>query len=157
MSDRIPTVEGHTDAGERLAHRHTPAYQTKQGVYTRGTSGFFQNVRLTAGLVMLFMYYLFPWLNWGDRQMVWFNLPDRHFYVFNATFWPQDLVLLSWLLIICAFSLFFVTVFGGRIWCGYTCPQTVWTQIFMAIERYTEGERNARIKLDKGPMTPSKF
>ena len=68
MSDRIPTVEGPIDAGERLAHRQTPAYQTKQGIYTRGTSGFFQNVRLTAGLVMLFMYYLFPWLNWGDQR-----------------------------------------------------------------------------------------
>ncbi len=157
MSDRIPTVEDQTAAGERLAHRHTPAYQTKQGVYTRGTSGFFQNIRLTAGIILLLMYYLLPWLNWGDRQMVWFNLPDRQFYVFNATFWPQDLVLLSWLLIICAFGLFFVTVFGGRIWCGYTCPQTVWTQIFMAIERHTEGERNARIKLDKAPMTPDKL
>lgn len=157
MTDRIPVVEVEDEAGERLAHRAVPAYRTKLGVYTRGVGGFFQNVRLTMGLVLLWMYFLFPWLNWGDRPMIWFNFPERQFFVFGATFWPQDLILLSWLLIISAFGLFFVTVFGGRVWCGFTCPQTVWTQIFMWAERVAEGDRNARIKLDKGPMTPGKF
>lgn len=157
MSDRIPTVEVEDSAGERLAHRATPAYLTKQGVYTRGTSGFFQNIRLYSGIFLLGMYFLFPWLNWGDRPMVWFNLPDRQFFVFGTTFWPQDLMLLSWLLIICAFGLFFVTVFAGRVWCGFTCPQTVWTQIFMWAERFAEGDRNARIKLDNSGPSWGKF
>jgi len=157
MNDRIPVVEVADEAGERLAHRAVPAYLTQQGVYTRGTSGFFQNIRLYSGIFLLGMYFLLPWLNWGDRPMVWFNFPERQFFVFAATFWPQDLVLLSCLLILCAFGLFFVTVFGGRVWCGFTCPQTVWTQIFMWAERLTEGDRNARIKLDKAPMTPTKF
>ena len=155
MSDRIETVEI-DDAGERLAHRATPAYQTHEGVYTRGVSGFFQNIRLYAGFFLLGLYFLLPWLNWGDRQLIWFDLPSRQFHIFAATFWPQDLMLLSWLLIICAFGLFFVTVFGGRVWCGFTCPQTVWTQIFMWAERFTEGERHTRIKLDKQPLSVGK-
>lgn len=158
MSERIPTtsISSDDEADARLAHRATPAYRTKQGVYTRGINGFFQRVRLYSGVFLLGMYFLFPWLNWGDRPMIWFNLPERQFFVFGATFWPQDLMLLSWLLIICAFGLFFVTVFAGRVWCGFTCPQTVWTQIFMWAERFAEGDRNARIKLDQNPWSVAK-
>jgi cytochrome c oxidase accessory protein FixG len=155
MSERIPTVQV-TDAAD-ASRRSTPAYLTPQGVYTRGISGFYQSIRLYSGTFLLGVYFLLPWLNWGDRQLVWFDLSNRQFHVFSMTFWPEDLMLLSWLLIICAFGLFLVTVFGGRIWCGYTCPQTVWTQIFMWVERHTEGERNARIKLDKAPMSAAKL
>ncbi|MGA1206796.1 MAG: cytochrome c oxidase accessory protein CcoG [Litorivicinaceae bacterium] len=155
MSERIPTVQA-TDAAE-TARRTTPVSLATTGIYTRGISGVFQSIRLYSGIVLLGLYFLLPWLMWGDRQLVWFDLPNRQFHVFAMTFWPEDLMLLSWLLIICAFGLFLVTVFGGRIWCGYTCPQTVWTQIFMWIERQTEGERNARIKLDKSPVSGTKL
>ena len=83
--------------------------------------------------------------------------PERKFYIFGATFWPQDFILLSALLIIAAFGLFFITVFAGRVWCGYTCPQSVWTWVFMWCEKVTEGDRNARIKLDQGPASAAKL
>jgi cytochrome c oxidase accessory protein FixG len=84
---------------------------------------------------------------------VWFDLPEREFHIFGLTFWPQDFPLLAFLLIISAFSLFAVTVTAGRIWCGYTCPQTVWTSMFMWVEQKFEGTRNQRIKLDKQPWS----
>ncbi|UAW97299.1 cytochrome c oxidase accessory protein CcoG [Halopseudomonas nanhaiensis] len=132
-------------------------YAKRDKIQTRSYQGFFKNVRL-AGVAFLFMLYFgTAWLQWGDRQAVLFDLPARQFHIFAATFQPQDFFLLSFLLIICAFGLFFITVFAGRVWCGYTCPQTVWTWIFMWAERVTEGERNARIKLDKAPMSADKF
>ncbi|MFP3561634.1 4Fe-4S binding protein, partial [Paraburkholderia sp. SIMBA_049] len=82
-------------------------------------------------------------------QAVWWNLPERKFYIFGATIWPQDFILLSGILIVAAFGLFFVTVYAGRVWCGYTCPQSVWTWIFMWCEKVTEGDRNQRMKLDR--------
>ena len=97
------------------------------------------------------------WLNWGGHQAVWWNLPERKFFIFGATFWPQDFILLSGILIVAAFGLFFITVYAGRVWCGYTCPQSVWTWIFMWCEKVTEGDRNQRIKLDKAPMGANKF
>ncbi|MCY1295690.1 cytochrome c oxidase accessory protein CcoG [compost metagenome] len=87
--------------------------------------------------------------------MLW-DLGARQFHIFGATFWPQDFILLSALLIICAFGLFFITVFAGRVWCGYSCPQSVWTWVFMRIEQLTEGERNQRIKLDAAPWSLQK-
>ncbi len=88
----------------------------------------------------------------GGKQAVLFDLSARQFHIFGTTFWPQDFILLSWLLIICAFGLFAITVFAGRIWCGYTCPQSVFTWVYMWAERLTEGERNQRIKRDKEPL-----
>ena len=82
--------------------------------------------------------------------MLW-NLAEHRYYIFGATFWPQDFTLLSALLIIAAFGLFTITVVAGRVWCGYTCPQSVWTWVFMWAEKITEGERNQRIKLDAAP------
>ena len=108
-----------------------------------------------AGLFLL--YFGTVWLNWGGHQAVWWNLPERKFFIFGATFWPQDFILLSGILIISAFGLFFITVYAGRVWCGYTCPQSVWTWIFMWCEKVTEGDRNQRIKLDKAPMSANKF
>jgi polyferredoxin len=97
-----------------------------------------------------------PWASINGRQAVWFDLPEREFHIFGLTFWPQDFPLLAFLLIISAFSLFAVTVSAGRVWCGYTCPQTVWTSIFMWIEQKFEGTRNQRIKLDKQPWSFNK-
>jgi len=105
---------------------------------------------------MLLAYFLLPWLMWGDRQALLFDLPHRQFNIFGLTFAPQDFFFLSWMLIMGAFGLFVVTVFAGRVFCGYVCPQTTWTRIFMWVEKVTEGERNARIKLDKASMSVEK-
>jgi cytochrome c oxidase accessory protein FixG len=94
--------------------------------------------------------------SWGDRQAVLFDLPARKFYIFGLVLWPQDFFLLSWLLIIAALSLFFFTALAGRLWCGYACPQTVWTEAFLFMEWLTEGRGAARRKLDQGPWTANK-
>ena len=131
-------------------------YQRREKIYTRKIEGFFQRIRLFTGWPLLLGYFLLPWLNWDGRQAVLFDLPARKFHILGLTFWPQDFPLLAFLLIIAAFSLFAVTVVAGRIWCGYTCPQTVWTSIFMFLEQKTEGSRNQRIMRDQGPWTADK-
>ena len=132
-------------------------YASREKIYTRAFTGLFRNLRLGGGAFLFLLYFGTVWLSWNDRQAVWWNLPERKFFIFGATFWPQDFALLSWLLIICAFGLFFITVFAGRVWCGYTCPQSVWTWIFMWCEKVTEGDRNQRMKLDKAPMSANKL
>src|SRR5690606_5787976 len=132
-------------------------YQKREKIYTRSIEGFYQRIRLYTGWPLLIGYFLLPWINWGDRPAVLFDLPARKFHIFSITFWPQDFPLLAWLLIIAAFALFAVTVFAGRVWCGYTCPQTVWTAIFMWAEQFAEGSRNQRIKLDQAPLSVRKI
>ena len=132
-------------------------YAKREHIYVKFYKGFFKNFRTISSAMMLVLFYGFSWIQWDGRQAVLFDLPNRQFHVFNFTFWPQDFMLLSWLLIILAFTLFFVTVFAGRLWCGYACPQFVWTWFFIWAERITEGDRNARMKLDKQPMSGSKF
>lgn len=132
-------------------------YQKRERIYTRPVEGFYQRIRLFTGWPLLLGYFLLPWLQWGERQAVLFDLPARQFHLFFISLWPQDLPLLAWLLIIAAFALFTVTVFAGRVWCGYSCPQTVWTSIFMWAEQVTEGTRNQRIKLDAAPWSLGKL
>ena len=131
-------------------------YQKREKIYTRKIEGFFQRIRLFTGWPLLAGYFLLPWVNWGDRQAVLFDLAERQFHIFGITFWPQDLVMLTWILVIAAFALFAVTNLAGRVWCGYTCPQTVWTSIFMWLEQRVEGTRNQRIKLDAAPWSLGK-
>ena len=154
MSEQIP-VKNVTPATAK--DNTVDLYASRGTIYTRAFTGLFRNVRMAGGAWLFILYFGTVWLNWGDRQAVWWDLPGRKFYIFGATFWPQDFVLLSWLLIICAFGLFFITVFAGRVWCGYTCPQSVWTWIFMWCEKVTEGDRNQRMKLDKAPMSKEKL
>ena len=132
-------------------------YQRREKIYTRKIEGFFQRIRLFTGWPLLLGYMLLPWISWDGRQSVLFDLPARKFNIFGLTFWPQDFPMLAFLLIIAAFALFAVTTLAGRIWCGYTCPQTVWTSIFMWLEQKTEGSRNQRIKLDKAPWSLQKL
>ena len=131
-------------------------YQKREKIYTRSIEGFYQRLRLFTGWPLLLGYFCLPWISVDGRQAVWFNLPEREFHIFGLTLWPQDLPLLAFLLIISAFALFAVTVFAGRVWCGYTCPQTVWTSIFMWIEQRLEGTRNQRIRLDRQPWSLAK-
>ena len=132
-------------------------YEKRQKIFTRAFTGLFRSIRIYVGAILFLLFLGTAWLNWDGRQAVWWNLPERKFYIFGATFWPQDFMLLSWLLIISAFSLFFITVFAGRVWCGYACPQTTWTWIFMWVEKVTEGDRNKRMKLDKAPWSTEKI
>src|SRR4030095_3314332 len=103
------------------------------------------------------VFYGLPWLHWNARQAVLFDLGARNFYIFGLVFWPQDVIYLTVLLILAALSLFLFTTIAGRLWCGYACPQTVYTEIFSWIERKVEGDRLARIRLDAAPMTLRKF
>lgn len=132
-------------------------YQKREKIYTRKIEGFYQRIRVYTGWPLLLGYFLLPWINWDDRQWVLFDLPARKFYVLGFTFWPQDFPLLTGVLIISAFGLFAVTSWLGRVWCGYTCPQTVWTAIFMWAEQLCEGSRNQRMKRDAAPMNMDTF
>ena len=132
-------------------------YERREKIYTRKIEGFYQRIRLFTGWPLLLGYFLIPWTMWDGRQAVLFDLPARKFHILGLTFWPQDFPMLAFLLIIAAYGLFAVTTFAGRIWCGYTCPQTVWTSIFMWLEQKTEGSRNQRIKLDKAPWSMQKL
>ncbi|MFT4675654.1 MAG: cytochrome c oxidase accessory protein FixG [Reinekea sp.] len=135
----------------------TDLYQSAAKIYVRRVRGYFRNLRFFGGVFLFAAYFGTLWLNWGDRQAVLFDLPKRQFHIFGVTFWPQDFILLSWALIISAFALFFITVFAGRVFCGYTCPQSVFTWVFLFIEEKTEGKRNARIKLDKQGLSGVKI
>ncbi|MCQ4317240.1 cytochrome c oxidase accessory protein CcoG [Stutzerimonas zhaodongensis] len=154
MSKQIPV---HDVTPPAKVNATSDLYAAREKIYTRSFSGLFRNLRLVGGAVLFALYFGTVWLNWNGRQAVFWDLPERKFYIFGATFWPQDFILLSALLIICAFGLFFITVFAGRVWCGYTCPQSVFTWVFMWAEKVTEGDRNQRMKLDKAPMSANKF
>jgi cytochrome c oxidase accessory protein FixG len=137
--------------------RFEPLYETHQKVYPREIGGRFARLRVLSAWVLLGIFYLLPWVPWGERQAVLFDLPARKFFIFGLVFWPQDFIFLAWLLIIAALSLFFFTAIAGRLWCGYACPQTVWTEVFLWMERVVEGDRAARLKLDRGAWNTAKI
>ncbi|MCL1059457.1 cytochrome c oxidase accessory protein CcoG [Shewanella gelidimarina] len=132
-------------------------FNPRNRIYVRAVEGLWSTLRRRLGWVAMLFFLLLPWIPWGDRQAVWFNLAEQKFHVFGLTIWPQDLTLLAALLMIAAFGLFFITTYLGRVWCGYTCPQTVWTFIFIWFEEKLEGARNKRIKLDQMPWSFNKL
>ncbi len=138
------------DSGDSL-------YRKDPKVYPRDVTGTFARLRKVAVFVLLGLYYFVPWINWAGRQAVLFDLPSRKFYILGLTFWPQDFIFLTLMLIIAGLSLFFVTAVAGRLWCGFACPQTVWTEVFVWIERFVEGDRSKRMKLDAGPWDANKI
>jgi len=140
-----------------MAERTESLYARRQKIHAREVDGVFNLLRALSVVVLLGLYYLLPWIPWGDRQGLLFDLPARKFYLFGLTLWPQDFIYLAWLLIMAALLLFFVTTLAGRLWCGYACPQTVWSEAFMWLERLTEGTFLRRIKLDRAPASPEKF
>ncbi|TNE79490.1 MAG: cytochrome c oxidase accessory protein CcoG, partial [Gammaproteobacteria bacterium] len=151
-----PGAKGRDESQEEVI-KVLDLYQTREKIQTRQLPGFFRSLQRWTWMPMIAAYFLIPWFNLDGRQAVWFDLPARKFHVFWITFWPQDFMLLAWALIISAFALFTVTVLVGRVWCGFSCPQTVWTMIFMYIEDWCEGDRNQRIKLDKSPWNGNKI
>ncbi|OYW39305.1 MAG: cytochrome c oxidase accessory protein CcoG [Hydrogenophilales bacterium 12-61-10] len=132
-------------------------YAIRQTIQTRAVHGVFANWRVALVLITQLVYYGLPWLQWDNRQAVLFDLAARKFYIFGLVFWPQDFVYLTGLLILAALSLFLFTAVAGRLWCGYACPQTVYTEIFMWVEGWLEGDHVARKKLDKSPWNATKL
>jgi len=131
-------------------------YAPREEIYPREASGRYATLRWACVWLTQLLFYGLPWLNWNGRQAVLFDLGARKFHILGLVLWPQDFIYLAALLIICAMSLFLVTAVAGRVWCGFACPQTVYTEIFLWIERRIEGARSARIRLDRQPWTPEK-
>jgi len=132
-------------------------YTQRESIYPRAVHGVFATWRTIMVALTLGVYYFLPWINWGEgRQAFLIDLPARKFHLFWWTFWPQDLFYLTAVLIISALSLFLFTAVAGRLWCGYTCPQTVWTEVFLWIERKIEGDRPKQMKLAKQPWNSEK-
>jgi cytochrome c oxidase accessory protein FixG len=132
-------------------------YEKHKKIYIRDVKGWWNNWRWILVWVTQILFYGAPWLEWNDRQAVLLHLVERKFYLFGLVLWPQDVFYLALLLIISAYALFLFTAVAGRLFCGYACPQTVYTEIFMWVENRIEGDRSARMKLDNGPMTARKF
>lgn len=162
---RTVAAPGH-DPGEavrsvREQRADLPLYVNRIKVYPRRVDGFFRRAKWAVLALCLGVYYAVPWLRW-DRgpgapdQAVLIDLPGRRGYFFAVEIWPQEVYFVTGLLILGAIGLFFVTAYFGRVWCGYACPQTVWTDLFMLVERWIEGDRNARMRLDKAAWSAGK-
>jgi len=134
-----------------------PLYEVRKEIYSRAVSGWFARWRWALVFLTQLAFYGGPWLVWNGRQAVLFDLVARKFYIFGIVFWPQDFIYLTGLLVVSALTLFLFTAVAGRLWCGFACPQTVYTEIFMWIERKVEGDRWARMRLDQSPMSARKF
>jgi len=132
-------------------------YQAGQKIYPRSVQGIFARWRWVFVVLTQLLFYGLPWLEWGTRQAVLFDLEARRFYVFGLVLYPQDFIYLTALLVISALSLFLFTAVAGRLWCGYACPQTVYTEIFLWIERKIEGDRSARMRLDQAEFSLEKL
>ncbi len=146
-----------TPQDNNVAFVEESLYEVHKKIHPRAVSGVFATWRWALVWFTQLLYYGLCWLPWNGRQAVLFDLVERKFYIFGLVFWPQDVFFLAILLIISAYSLFLFTAVGGRLWCGYACPQTVYTEIFMWLEHKIEGDRNARLKLDAAPMSGRKL
>jgi cytochrome c oxidase accessory protein FixG len=132
-------------------------YEAQKKIYPREVKGLFARWRWAFVWLTQIVFYGLPWLEWGQRQAVLFDLGARRFYIFGLVLYPQDFIYLTALLVISALSLFLFTAVAGRLWCGFSCPQTVYTEIFLWIERQVEGSRVARMRLDAAPMSAAKL
>ena len=147
-----PVPADASSAGEIIS-----LYEAQKKIYPRSISGLFARWRWGMVFLTQLVFYGLPWFEWGQRQMVLFDLGARRFYIFGLVLYPQDFIYLTGLLIISALSLFLFTAVAGRLWCGFACPQTVYTEMFMWIEHKIEGDRSARLRLDNGPWTFEKI
>jgi len=131
-------------------------YKSQTSVYVREQKGFYQKIRRYINWLLMFAFIAMPFVQFNDQQAVLLDVVKQEFRIFNLTFWPQDFILLAGILMVAAFALFFITTWLGRVWCGYVCPQTVWTLAYVWVEHRIEGTRNKRMALDKAPWTLSK-
>jgi cytochrome c oxidase accessory protein FixG len=152
--NQIPKRSELSKPGEAMEQ---PLYEVRKEIYSRAVSGWFAGWRWALVILTQVVYYGGPWLVWNGRQAALFDLVARKFYIFGIVFWPQDFIYLTALLVISALSLFLFTAVAGRLWCGFACPQTVYTEIFTWIERKVEGDRSARMRLDQQPASVRKF
>jgi cytochrome c oxidase accessory protein FixG len=132
-------------------------YQKQAKIYPRAVSGWFAGWRWSMVWATQLVFYGLPWLHWNGQPLMLFDLDARRFHVLGLVLFPQDFIYLTALLVIAALALFFFTAVAGRLWCGYACPQTVYTEVFLWIERHTEGDRQARMRLDKQPWGAQKL
>lgn len=161
MSERISTynlpVSIHPSA-KKSPHGQKPTPSQLNGtIYTRSFTGIFRRLRINIAGTLAALFFGVAWINWNGHQAVMWDLNEGKLYLFGATFWPQDVPLLTFALIIAAFVLLAVTVFMGRVWCGYACPQSSWTWAFMWMEKITEGDSYQRVKLDAAPWSTQKL
>ena len=153
----VKTTKKVTEQAIPLEEVRVSLYKAQGKIYPRSVTGIFTNWRWVMVWLTQLFFYGMPWLNWGSRQALLFDLEAKRFYIFNLVFYPQDLIYLTLILIISALSLFLFTAVAGRLWCGFTCPQTVYTEIFLWFEAKIEGDRPARMKLDASPLTARKL
>ena len=132
-------------------------YAARRKIHPREVTGTYQRLRRIALVLILGAFYTLCWVPWGDRQIILWDLPARRFHILWMTFYPQDFIYAAILLVLAAVTLLFFTALAGRLWCGYTCPQTLWTEMFLWIERKIEGDRAQRIKMDQSPWTRDKL
>jgi len=132
-------------------------YEVRRKIYPRAVTGWYARWRWALVWITQLVFYGLPWLSWGNRPAVLFDLEARRFFLFGLVLYPQDFIYLTALLVISALGLFLFTAVAGRLWCGYACPQTVYTEIFMWIERRIEGDRVARMRLDRAPASAAKL
>ena len=155
-------LERHDAEAVNSATRRQPLYAARKKIFPKRASGAFRQFKWLIMAITLGIYYLTPWIRW-DRgshapdQAVLVDIANRRFYFFFIEIWPQEFFLVAGLLVMAGLGLFLVTSTVGRAWCGYTCPQTVWVDLFLVVERAIEGDRNARIKLDQAPWTARKI
>ncbi|TPV57867.1 cytochrome c oxidase accessory protein CcoG [Aestuariibacter sp. GS-14] len=158
MNDHIPVknvtpVKVHKPEGSQEAKKYTP----RSRIYVRAVQGPLENFRRLFGFVFIAIFAVFPWIQYDGHQAILLDIMEQRFTIFSLTLWPQDLTLLAYIFIVSAFALFFITTFAGRVWCGFMCPQTTWTYIYVWFEEKFEGNRNKRMKLDERPMDADKF
>lgn len=153
MTDPAPAAAAADESREQVIW----LYQKQEKIYPRAVSGWFAGWRWALVWATQLFFYGVPWLEWNARQAVLFDLASRRFYIFGFVLYPQDFIFLTALLIISAYALFLFTAVAGRLWCGFACPQTVYTEVFLWLERKFEGDRMKRMKLDAGPWTAEKW
>ncbi|MBL8347164.1 MAG: cytochrome c oxidase accessory protein CcoG, partial [Rubrivivax sp.] len=152
-----PPTTAAAPAADDAAVQIVSLYQKQKKIYPRSVTGRFVNWRWAFVWLTQAIFYGLPWLPWGERQAVLFDLVSRRFYIFGLVFHPQDFIYLTALLLVSAYGLFLFTAVGGRLWCGYACPQTVYSEIYMWVERKIEGDRAARMKLDASDLSANKL
>ena len=157
MTDKIDIKNIPSEVKVHRPQLSEKEYNIRSRIYVRAVKGLHQVIRRRMGFVFLTLFAMLPWINYGDQQAILLDIANQQFTIFALTLWPQDLTLFSTILIISAFALFFVTTFYGRVWCGYMCPQTVWTFIFIWFEEKIEGTANQRKKFDSMPLSVSKI
>lgn len=161
MNERIPLHELSSASpankkSSQHANKPTPA-QRGGKIHTRSFSGYFRRIRLLIAGTLALIFFVTSWIDWQGRQSVLWDLSERKFYIFGTTYLPEDFFLLSFVMCISAFLLLAATVIAGRVWCGYACPQSIWTWAFMWMEKITEGDNYQRVKLDAAPWSLNKL